>query len=262
MGSTGARSESQPRNEPNAITVQATLRSQVPLPDRNVAMMGVEPSVEITDGSERGFSPLVVAEQPLHVKENIEHAELLGYSDLRSKKSIWQNSPLSRQTDKAKGTHRSLSVPSHMKPRQQLRLPSFKSLGLSPLYPEALLTPPDEASLIHWTPSPLGTSDLPTSQSTSQLTGTLSQATMPEAPVFSGSIADGNSNAPTSAPAAPLIAVHNGEKADEGSASSSDEASETPNWIDLITQAIGKLHLHGWSSDALLTPTSVCCCVG
>lgn len=245
MGSTEGRSEGRPQhNESFAITTQATLRSQVPLPDPNVTIMRVESATKRTNLDGRASSLSVDAEYPLHVEKNIEHAEPLGCLDLRSKKSIWQNGSLSRQLDKAKGTQRSLSVPSHVKSRQQLRLPSFKSLGIAPSYPDALLTPPDEASLIHWTPSPLAMSDLPISQPSSQPTGMVSQATMPEAPVFSGSIAEAGSNAQTSAPAASLIPVHKDEKGDEGSASSSDEAPETPSWIEAVTRAIGTCYLH------------------
>lgn len=246
MGSIGGHSGGRRlHDETFAITTQATLRSQVTLPDRNVVVMRVGSVTKKTNMDERASSLSSDAEYPLHVEKDIEHAEPLGSPDLRSKKSIWQNGSTSRQIDKVKGTQRSLSVPSHVKPRQQLRLPSFKSLGRAPLYPDALLTPPDEASLMHWAPSPSGMSDLPTSEPSPQSTGTVSRATMPEAPVFSGSIAEAESNAPASAPAASLIPVHTIEKCDEGSASSSDDAPETPSWIETVTQAIGTRYLPG-----------------
>ena len=207
--------------------------------------MSVEPSVDRPELNERWSSLSVDAEYPLQVKKRIGDAEQLGCSDMRSKRSIWQNDSLGRQTEKAKGTHRSLSAPSDVKPRQQLRLPSFKPLGISQLYPDALLTPPDEASLIHWTPSPLGMSDPPTSQTASEPTGMVSRATRPEASVLSGSIAEENTNTPTSVPAVPAIAVHKDEKGDEGSASGSDEAPEAPSWIESARQAIGTLRLRG-----------------
>lgn len=240
MGSIGGHSGGRRlHDESFAMTTQATLRSQVTLPDRNVAGMRGGSVTKKMNMDERASSLTSNAEHPLRVEKDIEHAEPLGCPDLRSKKSIWQNGSTSRQIDKANGTQRSLSVPSHVKPRQQLRLPSFKSLGRAPLYPDALLTPPDEATLIHWAPSPLGMSGLPTSEPTPQSTGTVSRATMPEALVFGGSIAEAKSNAPASAPAASLIPVQTTGKYDEGSASSSDDAPETPSWIEAVTQAIG-----------------------
>ena len=260
MGSTGGRSEGQPDNEVFPITPQATLRSHAPLLGRNVALMPLESLVERMDLSERGSSPSVDAEGPLHVKDEVIHAEKMGCPDLRSKKSIWQNNSLSRQSANVKGTHRSLSVPSNVRPRQQLRLPSFKSLGITPLYPDALLTPPDEASLMHWTPSLLGMSDPPINQPPQGLTGTLPQATMPKTPVISGSVPEESNSASSSAPAAPLTAVHKDEKGDGGSASSGDEAPETPSWIEYATHAIGTLRIHVREIDGSLIWDSVCCC--
>ena len=261
MGDTGGRSGGQIDHEAFAITTQATVRSQSRLHDRSVAVMSKECSIERMNMNERGFSSSVGAESPLHVEKLIEHTEQLGCPDLRSKKSIWQNSSMSRRADNVKGTHRSLSVPSNVKPRQQLRLPSFKSLGIATPYPDALLTPPDEASLIHWKPPTLGMSDPPTSQPSRELVGMDSRVAMPEAPTFSGSVPEGNTSAPSSAAAPPLITVHKDEKGDGGSTSSSDEAPETPSWIERATQVVGRLRLHAQSYDASLTSNSIRCCI-
>ena len=260
MGSIGGCSEGQLHNDSFAITTPATLRSRSPPLGRNVAVMALEPPVDSMDLNERPLSPSVDAEGPLQVEDGFVDAEQLGCPDLRSKRSIWQTSSLSRQVDRAKGTHRSLSVPSNAKARQQLRLPSFKSLGIVPLHSDALLTPPDEASLIHWTPSPLSISDPPTSQPPQELTGTVSQATMLEAPVSSGSVTEENKSPSSSAPAAPLIASHKDEKGDGGSTSSGDEKSEPPSWIECATQAIGTQRLQDQPVDGPLTHNSICCC--
>ena len=242
----------QTHNEAFAIITQATLRSQPPLLDRNVAVMDVGHSLERMDLDAQGSSLSVDAECSAHIKHEVESEQQLGCLDLRSKKSIWQKSSLSRQTEKPKGTHRSLSVPSKLKSRQHLRLSSFKTLGIAP-YTDALLTPPDEASLIHWNHPSSDMSVPPSSQPAQGLTGIVSQATLPQAPVFSGSISEQQSNASTTASAVPTIAVRTDDKDGGGSPSSGDEAPTTPSWIESGTNAIGTLCLHGQPQNASLT---------
>lgn len=216
--------------------------------------MDVEHSLKRVDLDERGSSLSVDAECPAHVKHEVESEEQLGCLDLRSEKSTWQNSSLGRQPDKLKGTHRSLSAPSNVKPLQRLRLPSFKTLGIVP-YTGALLTPPDEASLIHGTHPSSGMPDPPTSQPAQELIGIVFGAKLPEAPVFSGSISEEQSNAPTSTSAVPTIAVPTDDNGGGGSPSSGDEAPTTPSWIESGTKAIGTLGLHGQPQNASLTQT-------
>ena len=247
MGSTGGRSGGRSyHHEAIAITTQATLRSCPLTPDRNVAVMDIKSSVERRSLYEPGSLFSVDVEYPLQVKKTND-TEQLDPLDMRSKRSIWQDSSLSRQPSQAKATHRSLSVPSTVRPRQQLRLPSFKSLGITPLYPDALLTPPDEASLIHWTPSPLGLPDPPLRQSSTAFTGEHSTAAMSEAPILNDSIAEGHS-APAPAAAAPLVSERKDEQGDRGSTSSSDEAPEPTSWIETVAEAIGTLSVYEQST--------------
>ena len=245
MGSTGGISGFRPyQHEDGAITAQATLRSILLSPDRNVAIMNVESTVKSTAPKTRGWpSPSTDEESFLQVKNKPYDAEPLLDPHLRPKTSTRQDLSLGRQAGQAKATHRSLSVPSSVKMRQHLRLPSFKSLGITPMYPDALLTPPDEASLIHWTPShpsyPVW-SDPPLHRISTEATGEHSQATMPEAPSLSDSISEGHSNV-APAPAVPQVAEQKETKDDQGSASGSDEAPEPPSWIETIAEAIGML---------------------
>ncbi|KAL9583238.1 MAG: hypothetical protein Q9203_005163 [Teloschistes exilis] len=113
---------------------------------------------------------------------------------------------------------KSKSVSSTNKTRQQLQLPSFRSLGIAVPYPNSILTPPDEPTSLTWPDwnSPISDST-PTSKGAVPTEQQMSSA--PLSPLPPGSVLETSNNTPTQGTVGSVV---------PSSFQSSNEASRDP----------------------------------
>lgn len=136
-----------------------------------------------------------------------------------------------------------IESPLKSKGRQQLRLPSFKALGIAVPHPDHLLTPPEEPDQFPWQPHSqplphLQDSDIPRSipLQTSKLTPE-DEPTM-AAPLDSEGWVSGNNTATL-----PEVLAVVDEESEMRPTSSSSEGDSPggPTWLEHAIDAVGKL---------------------
>jgi len=119
-------------NATNKMTTEASVWPQPLMPNReNVASSIGETSLKGCR-STRGYSDSLVPNCLASKENKLESDNFAGLAI---------NDRASSSTNHETG----LLLPLHMKARQNLQLPSFKSLGIASRLPDALLTPPDES---------------------------------------------------------------------------------------------------------------------
>lgn len=145
------------------------------------------------------------------------------------------------------------SLPTLVKCRQHLQLPSFRSLGISSRIPDALLTPPDETTIHDWMTTPTPTSFPSASRRSSYPAINMPKTPSPDRSDYTsmlGHVATA-SEAPTTTasnhanPAVSEAQAGDAEHGTDPTRSDSESSDAVPgrfDWLKDATDALGELH--------------------
>lgn len=215
-------------NATNKMTTQASVWPQPLMPDQeNVASStGDVPLKEYI--SVRGHSDSIVPSCRVTREKNLEINSFAGISNGKRTSAM----------------NKTAILPLHVRARQNLRLPSFKALGIASRLPDALLTPPDESTIQFRKPAPPSyfsrSSSFPTSipkTPSSDLT---------DFALNMGNVLSTEASSSTQ-PAVPTAETEGMETEPDrsGPMSSSSEEEELPpnypGWLVEAVEAVGKL---------------------
>ena len=140
------------------------------------------------------------------------------------------------------------ALPQHMKSsRRKLQLPSFQSLGISSLLPDALLTPPDESTIVDFAPS-LSTSQPAIPRSSSFPQSHLPKTPSPDLTELASAQRDmlstsqpSNSAQPIASDPAPAEEEHQQGGSESTDSEESDVGPDRDTWLIDAVDAVGKL---------------------
>lgn len=213
------------------MTTKASARPQLPIPSQNVAS-AVQ---EVPCFSARGYSDSVIPSRRTTMmnEQKMYDPNAMSTIGLVASPIATANMPL---------------LPRFVKSRQNLRLPSFKSLGISSRIPDALLTPPDETTILDWSHPPPTSSII--SRTSSLTSGVVPKTPSPDRTDISSVL--GNMNTASEAPASTQLTMatteaHADENEDGVAPMSSDSEGSnhdySNDWLIGTTQALRKLFL-------------------
>ena len=211
------------------MTTQASVRPQPLMPDQeNVASSTGNVPLK-NNISIRGHSDSIVPSCRASREKKLELNSFAGISN--GKRTAAMN--------------KTAISPLHVRARQNLRLPSFKALGIASRLPDALLTPPDESTIQFRKPAP------PSYFSrSSSFPPSIPKTPSPDLTDFALNMDNVLSTQSSSStqPAVPIAETEGMETEPYGSgpmSSSSEEEELPPNypgWLVEAVEAVGKSH--------------------